>query len=54
MAKKEEVKEVVVGSPEWRAAKREGKKALDEKLGTGRVVRNRDESIKQSRPVWGL
>ena len=42
MAKKDET-EVVVGSPEWRTAKREAKKALDEKLGTGRVVRTRDD-----------
>lgn len=40
MAKKEEL---VVGSPEWRATKREAKKALDERLGTARVVRTRQE-----------
>lgn len=31
------------GSPEWVAAKREGKKALDEKLGTTRKVVVRED-----------
>lgn len=32
-----------VGSPEWIAAKREAKKALDERLGTARKVLKRED-----------
>lgn len=40
MAKKEEekIETLEKGSPEWREAKRKGKEALDERLGTARKV----------------
>lgn len=43
--KKAEEATLEVGSPEWRKAKREARAALDERLGTARVVKKRAEKF---------
>lgn len=40
---------LVVGSSEWRAAKRAAQQALDERLGTTKIVRPRNQRIEPQR-----
>lgn len=40
---------LVVGSSEWRAAKRAAQQALDERLGTAKIVRPRNQRIEPQR-----
>lgn len=40
---------LVVGSSEWRAAKRAAQQAFDERLGTAKIVRPRNQRIEPQR-----
>lgn len=40
---------LVAGSSEWRAAKRAAQQALDERLGTAKIIRPRNQRIEVQR-----